>query len=66
MLDVIFIALWLINRSKAKKARAEGRVADAAVYAKRAKIFGWIEVCWLVVSVIIGILLVVGSDPSGY
>lgn len=58
MLDIIFITLWLVNRGKAKQARIAGEIEDAVKYAKRAKIFGWLEIANLVLGLCLGLLLV--------
>ncbi|MBV6696653.1 hypothetical protein [Kitasatospora aureofaciens] len=58
MLDIIFIALWVTNRNRARTAIDAD---DREKYAKRAKIFGWLEVANLV----FGILLAVAIISNG-
>lgn len=59
MVDAILITLWLINRSKAKTARSYGDAESAEKHAKRAKFFGWAEIVWLVISVLLAFMILV-------
>ncbi|MGW2250149.1 hypothetical protein ACWCXH_08110 [Kitasatospora sp. NPDC001660] len=59
MLDIIFIALWLTNRSRARTAIDP---YDREKYAKRAKIFGWLEIANIVVGVLLAIAII-NSSP---
>ncbi|MFE9428586.1 hypothetical protein ACFYNO_37225 [Kitasatospora sp. NPDC006697] len=62
MLDVIFIALWLTNRGKAR--RALPGTGEQERYARRARIFGWLEIANLVVGVLIAIAVLHGGGGN--
>lgn len=59
MLDIIFIALWITNRNRARNAVDP---YEREKYAKRAKIFGWLEVANLVLGVLLAIVII-NSSP---
>ncbi|MEE1783186.1 hypothetical protein PUR71_09690 [Streptomyces sp. SP17BM10] len=58
MLDIIFIVLWVTNRNRARNAVDPD---EREKYAKRAKIFGWLEIANLAFGVLLAILIISSS-----
>ncbi|MEU8515863.1 hypothetical protein AB0C76_30430 [Kitasatospora sp. NPDC048722] len=59
MLDIIFIALWVTNRNRARTAVDP---YQREKYARRAKIFGWLEIANLAFGILLGIVII-NSSP---
>ncbi|MFD7902726.1 hypothetical protein ACFV4F_38120 [Kitasatospora sp. NPDC059722] len=58
MLDIIFIVLWVTNRNRARTAVDP---YEREKYAKRAKIFGWLEIANLGFGILLAILIITSS-----